>query len=162
MLIIVTFAIIVVFGMYIYGNYLKEYIEVTKVYKVLRKVLESRDLLVLKLLPDIKKKKISEKILNLITDRNEKSKISYDDAIIADIALHNELRILYEIIDKQDKNELQEEIFKKIIAMEKKVKLLRKEYSKAVEKYNMSLTVHPKVCIKMLHMKPLEMYAAKE
>lgn len=144
-----------------YGNYLKEYIEVTKVYKVLRKVLESRDLLVLKILPDIKNKKEAEKVLNLINERNKKSKISYDDAITADIALHNELKNLYEIINNQKKNELQEEIFKKIINFEKRIKTLRKEYTKAVEKYNMSLTIHPKVCIKILHMKPLEMYASK-
>lgn len=162
MLITTIFLIIVIFGMYVYGNYLKEYIEVTKIYKVLRKVLETRDLLILKILPDVKNKKEAERVLNLINERNKKSKISYDDAITADTILHNELKNLYEIINNQNKNQLQEEMFKKIISLEKKIKILRKEYTKAVRKYNMSLTVHPKVCIKLLHMKPFEMYASKE
>lgn len=143
---------------YVRNVYLNEFIEVTVVFKSLRKLLESRDLLLLKLLPDVKKTKQREKILGLIDERNKKSKISYDDAIFADVELHNELKSFYVTIDKMKKNELQLEIFKKIIAFENQIKTVRRKYSLAVEKYNMSLTLHPKFCVKFLHMKPLELY----
>lgn len=145
----------------IYAVYLKEYIDVTIVYKTLRKLLASRDVMLLKIIPDIEDKKYAEKILNLINSRNEASKISYDDAIRADITLHNELKNLYDIINKMDKNELQLEIFKKVIDYEKRIKLARVKYTEVVSKYNMGLTVHPRVCIKLLHMKPLEVYGSK-
>ena len=138
--------------------YLREYIEVTKVYKALRKVLTHRDMLLLKILPDLKNKKQKEKIINLIDDRDKKYNISYDDAIIADVKLHNELRSIYEEIDKMNKNELQLEMFKKLMMLEKQIKEIRKKYSNAVEKYNLSLTIHPKVFIKFLHMRPLDTY----
>ena len=143
---------------YIRNVYLKEFIEVTIIYKSLCKLLNSRDLLLLKILPDIKKKKQKERILLLIDERNKKSKISYDDAIFADVELHNELKAFYNDVDKMKKNELQMEIFKKIISFENQIKNVRKKYSVAVEKYNMSLTIHPKFCVKFLHMKPLEIY----
>ena len=103
-------------------------------------------------------KKQKEKIINLIDDRDKKYNISYDDAIIADIKLHNELRSVYEEIDKMNKNELQLEMFKKLMMLEKQIKEIRKKYSNAVEKYNLSLTIHPKVFIKFLHMRPLDTY----
>ena len=143
---------------YIRNVYLKEFIEVTIIYKSLCKLLNSRDLLLLKILPDIKKKKQKERILLLIDERNKKSKISYDDAIFADVELHNELKAFYNDVDKMKKNELQMEIFKKIISFENQIKNVRKKYSAAGEKYNMSLTIHPKFCVKFLHMKPLEIY----
>ncbi|MBQ9279465.1 MAG: LemA family protein [Clostridia bacterium] len=134
----------------------------TIVYKSLRKVLESRDLLVLKLLPDIQDKKLSESVLRLINERNRKSKISYDDAIRADLELHRKLKILYEQINKMKKNEVQEELFRRIIDLEKRLKLLRTRYSATVRAYNMSLTIHPKIFVKILHMKPLDLYGKKE
>lgn len=150
-----------IIGYIIYAVYLKEYIDVTIVYKTLRKLLASRDVMLLKIIPDIEDKKYAEKILNLINSRNESSKISYDDAIRADITLHNELKNLYDIINKMDKNELQLEIFKKVIDYEKRIKLARVKYTEVVSKYNMGLTIHPRVCIKLLHMKPLEVYGSK-
>lgn len=150
-----------IIGYIIYAVYLKEYIDVTIVYKTLRKLLASRDVMLLKIIPDIEDKKYAEKILNLINSRNEASKISYDDAIRADITLHNELKNLYDIINKMDKNELQLEIFKKVIDYEKRIKLARVKYTEVVSKYNMGLTVHHRVCIKLLHMKPLEVYGSK-
>ena len=150
-----------IIGYIIYAVYLKEYIDVTIVYKTLRKLLASRDVMLLKIITDIEDKKYAEKILNLINSRNEASQISYDDAIRADITLHNELKNLYDIINKMDKNELQLEIFKKVIDYEKRIKLARVKYTEVVSKYNMGLTVHPRVCIKLLHMKPLEVYGSK-
>ena len=150
--------LILIFGYYVVNVYLKEYIEVTKIYKALRKVLNHRDMLLLKILPDLPNKKKKEKIINLIDDRNKKYNISYDDAIIADVNLHNELKYVYLEIEKMKKNELQLEIFKKLMLLEKQIKEIRKKYSNAVEKYNLSLTIHPKVFIKCLHMRPLDTY----
>ena len=150
--------LILILGYYFANVYLREYIEVTKIYKALRKLLGHRDVMLLKILPDIKNKKQKEKIINLIDDRNKKYNISYDDAIIADVKLHNELKYIYSEIEKMKKNELQLEIFKKIMMLEKQIHDLRKKYSSAVEKYNLSLTIHPKFCIKFLHMRPLDIY----
>lgn len=157
-MIISIVVLILILGYYVVNVYLREYIEVTKVYKSLRKVLTHRDMLLLKILPDLKNKKQKEKIINLIDDREKKYNISYDDAIIADVKLHNELRSVYEEIDKMNKNELQLEMFKKLMMLEKQIKEIRKKYSNAVEKYNLSLTIHPKVFIKFLHMRPLDTY----
>lgn len=156
---IIAIVVLVLILMYYAINvYLKEYIEVTKIYKTLRKMLSYRDMLLIKILPDIKSKKQKEIIMNLVDDRNKKSNISYDDAIIADVALNNELKKVYIEIEKMDKNELQIEIFQKLMMLEKQIKIVRNKYSNAVEKYNLSLTIHPKVCIKFMHMKPLDTY----
>ena len=125
-------------------------------------MLSYRDMLLLKILPDIKNKKQKETIMNLIDDRNKKSNISYDDAIIADVNLNNELKKIYIEIEKMQKNELQLEIFQKLMNMEKQIKGARNKYSSAVEKYNLSLTIHPKVFIKFLHMRPLDTYKKSE
>lgn len=161
-MIISVVVLVLILGYYVVNVYLKEYIEVTQVYKALRKVLSHRDMLLLKILPDLKNKKQKEKIMNLIDDRNKKYNISYDDAIVADVKLHNELKYVYEEIEKMKKNELQHEIFKKLMMLEKQIKELRKKYSAAVEKYNLSLTIHPKVFIKFLHMRPLDTYKKRE
>lgn len=157
---ILIFLIILVY--YVINVYLKEYIEVTKIYKTLRKLLGHRDMLLLKILPDIKNKKQKEKIINLINNRNKMYSISYDDAIISDVKLHNELKNVYIEIEKMQKNEIQSEIFKKLMIMEKQIKGARNKYSSAVEKYNLSLTIHPKVFIKILHMRPLDTYKKDE
>lgn len=160
---IVTIVILLlILAYYIINVYLKEYIEVTKIYKTLRKMLSYRDMLLLKILPDIKNKKQKETIMNLIDDRNKKSNISYDDAIIADVNLNNELKKIYIEIEKMQKNELQLEIFQKLMNMENQIKGARNKYSSAVEKYNLSLTIHPKVFIKFLHMRPLDSYKKSE
>lgn len=156
---IITIAVVfLILAYYIITVYLKEYIEVTKVYKTLRKMLSYRDVLLIKILPDIKNKKQKENIMNLIDDRNKKSNISYDDAIVADVTLNNELKKVYIEIEKMQKNELQSEIFQKLMIMEKQIKGVRNKYSSVVEKYNLSLTIHPKVFIKLLHMRPLDTY----
>lgn len=162
MLIAIVFLMLFIIGYVIYEVYLKDYINVTIVYKSLRKLLASRDVMLLKLIPDIEDKKYAQKVLNLVDIRNKASKVSYDEAIKADVELHNELKVLYDIIDKMDKNELQLEIFKKIISYEKQIKMVRTKYTQVVSTYNMSLTTHPKVCVKFLHLKPLEVYGKKQ
>lgn len=161
MIISIVFLIVFLF-IFIFQYYFKEFIDVTVIYKSLRKVLESRDLLVLRILPDVKDKKISEEVLNLIQERKERNKVSYNEGIIADLKLHQSLKRLYEFINGMKKNEIQEELFKRIIHLEKRAKELRKKYSVAAEKYNLSLTLHPKLYIQLLHMKPLDIYGKKE
>lgn len=161
-MIITVVILFLILAYYIINVYLKEYIEVTKVYKTLRKMLSYRDMLLLKILPDIRNKNKKENIMNLIDDRNKKSNISYDDAIIADVNLNNELKKIYVEIENMQKNELQAEIFQKLMVMEKQIKGARNKYSSAVEKYNLSLTIHPKVFIKFLHMRPLDTYKKNE
>ena len=103
------------FGMYFYNVYLREYFEVIRTYRALRKLLETRDLILLKLLPDVNNKNLSKKILNLIDQRRKKAKVSFDDGIIADAELNSALKTLYEKINNMKKNELQEEMFKHLI-----------------------------------------------
>ena len=160
MIISIVFLIIFIF-VFIYKFFLKEFIDITIVYKTLKKVLESRDLLVLKLLPDIKNKELSEEVLNLINERRTQSKVLYNNAIKADINLHNKLKELYEVINSMKKNEVQEELFRRIVELEKKLKVLRVKYSEAANNYNTSLTIHPKLFVKILHMQPLDIYGKK-
>ena len=84
--------------------------------------------------------------------------ITNDDGINADVALHSNLKSLYDEIDRMKKDEVQTEVFKHIVLLEKQLKVTRKRYSEAVNKYNLSLTVHPRVLIKIMHMRPLELY----
>lgn len=156
------FLVILIFLFAFCRTYLSEYIEVTKIYKVLRKLLETRDLILLKILNDINNKKLAEKVLNLVAEREVCFKISYDDAIKSDIVLHHELKAVYEEFDKLEKNELQKEIFRNIISLEKQIRNARKKYTEVVNKYNLSLTLHPKLYIKTLHMKPFDVYESKK
>ncbi len=157
-MIITIIVLILILLYYVTNIYLKEYIEVTRIFKTLRKMLNYRDVTLLKILPDIKDKKKKEKVMNLIDERNKKYKISYDDAIVADVELNNELKNVYLEIDKMQKNDLQLEVFKRLMLLEKQINNVRKKYTNAVEKYNLSLTIHPKVCVKLLHMRPLDIY----
>jgi hypothetical protein len=149
------------FGMYFYNVYLREYFEVIRTYRALRKLLETRDLILLKLLPDVNNKNLSKKILNLIDQRRKKAKVSFDDGIIADAELNSALKTLYEKINNMKKNELQEEMFKHLIGLEKQLKSVRTRYSEAVTKYNYALAAHPKVLIKMLHLRTFQLYGNK-
>ena len=150
--------ILLLFGFYFYNMYLREYFEVIKTYKTFRKLLETRDLLILKILSDVNNKKLSKKILNLINERRLKAKVSFDDGIIADSKLNSELKAFYEEINKMEKNEIQDEIFKHLIVLEKQLKSVRNRYSEAVNKYNFALTLHPKILIKILHFRPFQLY----
>ena len=73
---IVEIIILVVIGLtfVIYNLFLKEFFRVKKVYKHLRKFLDTRDSLVLKLIPEIKDKELASKIVYLIDERKENFK----------------------------------------------------------------------------------------
>lgn len=161
-MIFLVIGIIIVFLWYIRNVYLKEFIEVSTIFRSLRKILDSRDLLLLKIIPDIKNRKIKEKVITLISERNTNAKISFDEMIKSDAKLHNELKEVYKIVNEMKKDELQMEIFKRLITLEGQLKDVRKKYSYAVERYNMSLTIHKKFCVKFLKMRPLELYEKRK
>ncbi len=152
---------ILLLAIYFYNVYLREYFDVIRTYKTLRKLLETRDLILLKILSDVNNKKLSKKVLNLIDQRRKKAKTSFDDGIIADAELNSALKKLYEEINAMKRNELQDEIFKHLIGLEKQLKSVRTRYSEAVTKYNYALAAHPKVLIKMLHLRTFQLYGNK-
>lgn len=145
-----------------YMLYLKEYFKVKKVYKHLRKVLDVRDSLVLKLIPEIKNKKLSAKVIYLIDERKENFKTSYNNSILSDIKLNAELRKLYEYINTLNKNEVINNIFSKIINLEKELKNIRTKYNISVENYNNNLIKHKFMCLRVIKLKPLDTYSIKK
>ena len=158
--IIILLIIFLIFMFYML--FLKEYFKVKKVYKHLRKVLDTRDTLVLKLIPEIKNKEIAEKVIYLIDERKENFKTSYNNSILSDIKLNTEIRKLYEYINTLNKNEVINNIFGKILNLEKELKNIRNKYNVAVENYNNNFIKHKNVCLKIIRMKPLDTYNVKK
>ena len=76
----------------------------------------------------------------------------------ADVELSNSLKDFYPKISKVLNNDLSKEIFKRIIELEKQAKKIRISYNNAVERYNNNLILHKKVCMRIIHMKPLDTY----
>lgn len=149
--------IIFIITFFIYMLYFKEYKEVMANFETLVKVLETRDLLLMRILPEIKDKKIKEETARLVEQRMLCKKGGCNNLIKSDVELNKQLKITYSEIDKL-KNALVREEFKRIVSLEKKLKVIRREYNNSVEKYNKNLIHHKKVCIKYLRMKPLDTY----
>jgi len=116
-----------------YLLYFKEYKEVMANFQTLVKVLETRDLLLMRILPDVKDKKIKEDTARLVEQRMLYKNGGCNNLIKSDVELNKQLKITYKEIDKL-KNALIREEFKRIISLEKKLKVIRREYNKAVEK----------------------------
>lgn len=154
--IVVLLILILIFT--IYQIYLKEYFKVKKVYNSLRNFLDVRDSLILKLISDVKDKKMASKIVNLIEERNENFKTSYNNSIKADAKLNKELRSFYEYLNNVKKNDVVNSVFSKIINLEKDLKNIRNKYNQAVENYNNNLVKHKFVCLRVIKMKPLDTY----
>ena len=72
--------------------------------------------------------------------------------------LNKKLKETYKEINNLTNNPVIKESFLKIIALEKKLKLQREEYNKAVEKYNRNIIHHKTVCMLLIRMKPLDTY----
>lgn len=142
----------------IYELYFKEYFHVKKIFWSLKKFLSTRDTLILKIIPDVKDKKASKKIINLIEERRINFNSSYNNAIKSDVKLNSELINFYKKIDEERPNEVVLQVFAKIISMEKDLKNIRNKYTLAVEKYNESLIKHKFMCLKVIRMKPLDTY----
>lgn len=152
------FLLLVIFGYYIYGTYLKEYFEVKKVYETLQKILDTRDLLLLDLSHDKVDKKEFAKILSLIDKRKETRNSGYTVRMNADVELSNELKSFYKSLAKILDNDFSKELVSRIVELEKQARKTRISYNDAVERYNNNLILHKKVCMRFIHMKPLDTY----
>ena len=141
----------------IYMLYFKEYKDVMANFRTLVKVLETRDLLLMRILPEIKENHIKEETTRLVEQRMQCKNGGCNSLIKSDVELNKQLITTYKEIDKI-KNALVREEFKRIISLEKKLKVIRREYNKSVEKYNKNLIIHKKMCINYLRMKPLDTY----
>lgn len=150
--------LLIIFLYYSYGMYFKEYFEVKKVYNTLQKILDTRDVLVLKLTSEKLPKKEIASIIMLIDKRKNTKKCGYTIRMNADVELSNELRKFYPKLLKVINNDLSKDIFKKVIELEKQAKKTRIAFNNAVEKYNNNLVLNKKVCMRLIHMKPLDTY----
>lgn len=157
--IILLIGIVIVF--FIYMLYFKEYKDVMANFETLVKVLETRDLLLMRILPEIKNKKVIEETAKLVEQRMNCKRSGCDNLINSDVELNKQLKNTYEELEKI-KNAIVREEFRRIVSLEKKLKVIRREYNNAVEKYNQNLINHKKVCIKYLRMKPLNTYKIPE
>ena len=153
-----TLLILAIAIYYIYGTYFKEYFEVKKVFNTLQKVLDTRDVLVLKLTGEKVEKKLIAKVVMLIDKRKEIKNSGYTVRMKADVELSNELKNFYLKLNKVVNNDLSKEVFRHIVELEKQAKKIRISYNNAVERYNNNLILHKNVCMKIIHMKPLDTY----
>ena len=153
--------LVIVFIYIMYTIYFKSYVMARKTFKLLIKTLDVRDLLVVKLLPEIRRQDIARKVAYLINERVKCKESGHLEQMNIDIKLNKELKVLYEEVNKNLNNEVVKATFKSIIELEKKLKSIRKSYNDVVDKYNTNLVTHKKFCIKILKMKPLDTYGLK-
>ncbi len=139
----------------------KEYNEVEANFETLVKVLETRDLLLMRVLPEVKNKKTKEIIAKLVSERMNAKKQGADELLIKDVALNRQLKNVYDEINFS-KNPIVKEEFRRIVHLEKKLKQIRRQYNESVDKYNKVFIKHPKLYLKYLKMKPLNTYDIKE
>lgn len=144
---------------YVYGTYLKEYFEVKKVYNTLQNVLDTRDVLLLKLTGEHVKKEEIAKVIMLIDEREKTKNAGYTIRMNADVNLNHELQVFYPELVKVLDNPVSKEIFQRLMDLEKQAKKVRIAYNSAVEKYNNNLILHKKVCMRFIRMKPLDTYS---
>lgn len=161
MIIKIVLLVIILIIYLVYILYLKPFFDVRRVIYTLRDFLSTRDSLILKLIPEVKNKELKENIVGLINSRKEKFNLTYNDAIESDIRLNSELKKLYEEINKIKNNRMVTGIFENIIKIEKELKSIRAKYNEVATKYNDNLVKRKNVCIKLLKMRPLNMYKVK-
>lgn len=154
----IFFIVIVVLLFVFYNFYLKDFFAVKRIFNSLQKTLDTRDLLIIKLLPEINDKEIQESIAKWIDLRVKSKGSSFNDKIKIDVELNKELKKFYSLINELTNNQVIKATFANVINLEKKLKNIRKEYNLAVEKYNMNLVMHKFICIRIIHMKPLDTY----
>ena len=135
----------------------KEHSEVMANYETLVKVIETRDLLLMRVLPEIKNKRIKDDMTKFVAARMNAKKTGNDDLVKADVDINKRLKPIYDELSKSQ-NPIVKEEFRKIVNLEKKLKTIRREYNNSVDRYNEKLSRRPKLFIKRLHMKPLNTY----
>jgi hypothetical protein len=157
---IVLFVIIIIYWI-LHFLFFKEYSIVMANFETLVKVLETRDLILMRVLPEIKDKKVKDEMTNLVSEQLSAKKQGNDKLIENDVAINKKLDVIYRELDKS-KNPLVKEELRRLVQLEKSLKTIRREYSKAVDQYNEKLVKHPKSMIKFWKMKPLNTYKIKE
>lgn len=150
--------LLVIFAYYVYGTYFKEYFEVKKIFKTLQHVLDTRDVLLLKLSGEKVDKKDFAKVVMLIDERKKTKNLGYTVRMNADVKLNHELKEFYLKLSKVLDNPISKDVFKRVMDLEKQAKKIRVAYNMAVENYNNNLILHKKVCMKWIRMKPLDTY----
>lgn len=156
---VILITLVVLFLIYLgYMLYFKEYVDVCRVFDVLEKTLDTRDLLLVKIIDEIKNRRIKENTVKLINKRIKARKSGYNEKIRIDIELNQQLKETYQEINQLTKNPIVKESFLKIITLEKKLKFQREEYNKVVEKYNRNIIHHKTVCMTIIRMRPLDTY----
>ncbi len=151
--------LVVVFLVYLgYMLYFKEYVDVCRMFDLLEKTLDTRDLLITKIIDEIKNKRIKESTVKLINKRVKARKSGFNEKIKIDVELNKCLKETYQELNKLIKNPVVKETFLRIITLEKKLKLQREEYNKLVEKYNRNIIHHKTVCMTIIRMRPLDTY----
>ena len=151
--------LLVIFCYYAYGTYWKEYFEVKKVFNTLQKVLDTRDVLLLKMTSEKVNKKHVAKVVMLIDERKKTKNAGYSIRMDADVKLNHALKEFYPELVKALDNPIAKGAFKRIMELEKHAKKIRIAYNNAVEKYNNNLILHKKVCMRIIKMKPLDTYS---
>ena len=157
---IVLFVIIIIY-LVLHFLFFREYAQVMGNYETLVKVLEARDLVLMRVLPEIKDKNVKDEITNIVSEQLNARKQGNDKLIETDVNLNKKLDRVYSELDKS-KNPLVKEELRRLVGFEKSLKTIRHEYSKAVGQYNEKLVKHPKAMIKFWKMKPLNTYKTKE
>lgn len=150
--------LIVIFSLIIYNLYFKDYIEVKKSFNILIKTLDTRDLLVMKLVPELENKSERADIVKLIEMRMKNKKSSFTNQIKIDIELNEKLKDMYLKLEKNKNNLVLHSALRNSLEIENTLKKLRTEYNLTVEKYNMNLVMHKFVCMRVIRMKPLDTY----
>ena len=134
-----------------------------KTFNILQKNLDNRDLLVIKLLHEIKDKSLTGNILRLIDERTKSKDKGHTYQMQIDVTLNKYLREFYELINrKKENNIILEKSLEAILYIEKLLIKNREEYNEAVEKYNMNLVKHKFLCVRVFRMKPLDKYSSKK
>ena len=145
----------------IYFLIFKEYSTMLMSYEMLVKVLETRNLILMRILPEIKDKKAKKEITSYVEQMINYKRTNNDKVLELDVSINKKLDKIYSELNKS-KNPVVLEELKRVINFEKKLKIIRREYNKAVDEYNSKLIKHPKLMAKYLKMRPYNTYDIKE
>ena len=157
---IVLIVILIIFGI-IYWLLFKEYANVMAIFETLIKVLDTRNLVLMRILSEIKDKQIKNEMSNLVAQRLDTKQLYNDKLIELDVKMNKKLDRIYSELDKS-KNPIVKEELKKLINFEKNLKKIRREYNKVVDEYNDRIVKHPKLMMKFLKMRPFNTYDIKQ
>jgi len=157
---IVLFSFLFVLAI-LYFLLFKEYAHMMNNFELLVKVVETRNLVLMRILPEIKNKGLKKEITKMVDDMMVAKRENNDKFIQLDVDINKKLDSVYSELNKS-KNPLVIEELKKAVNFEKKLKTIRREYNKVVEVYNAKICKHPKLMAKFLKMRPYNTYNIKE